>query len=435
MGKLSVMREKDLIVIKAEEGRRMFLIRLALKNLTRHKRRVLITASIIAFGIAVFLIYDSVQIGINKLSFNNIRNLETGDLQVVNKDYWKEREELPLKNLVSQRKELMITIKKIPNFKAMAPQLKFSANLNNGLDQLPIIAYGVEPRLHQEVFTTEKYLVEGSMLSSGKYEAVLGKRLAKLMEFKVGDYLTLLFKTGEGTFNTIDARITGLLHTNNPEVNKNFVYIPLDIAQQALNLKGKVSQIVVNLGQNEKTEEITKRLTQKLSQKDKDLTAHSWREFAGEVIALSKAENVEKSVMMSVILLIAAVGIVNTIILSSLERTKEIGMMKALGLREREIILVFVIEAVGIGLIGGLIGSMLGSFGILYLNIYGVKLASLGGISDWGLPIMGRLYGYWNPSAFIFVIAFGLIVSLLASILPAYWAARKDPVEAIYDRY
>ncbi|MBM7624602.1 ABC transporter permease [Sporohalobacter salinus] len=412
----------------------MFFIRLALKNLTRHKRRVLVTASIIALGIAIFLIYDSIQLGINKLSFNNIKNLETGDLQVVNEEYWAKQEELPLEDFIYQDQELLQIIKEISYFKALSLQLKFSANLNNGIDELPVIACGIKPQQHKRVFTTEQYLIKGRMIKDGKYEAVFGKRLADLMELEVGDYFTLLFRTPDDSFNTIDAEIVGLLHTNNPEVNNNLIYIPLEIAQQALNLNNKVSQVVVKLNRDEKAVEITEKLSKELTSYNQNLTAHSWRDSAGEVIAMSKVETIEKSIMMSVILLIAAVGIVNTIILSSLERTKEIGMMKALGLREREIILTFMVEAMGIGLIGGIIGSVMGSMVIFYLNIEGLNLSVFGGVEDWGLPIMGKLYGYWNPSAFLFVISFGIIVSLLASILPARWAARKDPVEAIYDR-
>lgn len=413
----------------------MFLIRLALKNLTRHKRRVLITASIIAIGIAIFLIYDSIQIGMNRLSFNNIKNLETGDVQIVNKNYWEEREDLPMKNFIVEDQKLLSIIRKTPHFKALAPQLKFSANLNNGVDELPVIGCGIDPKLHQQVFTTDQYLIEGSMLSSGKYEAVLGKKLADLMELKVGDYLTLLFKTKGDTFNTIEAKITGLLHTNNPEINKNLVYVPLNIVQQALNLENKVSQVVVKLNQNGVAEQTAEKLSQKLARKNSNLTARSWRDSAGEVIAMSKAETVEKSIMMGLILLIAAIGIVNTIMLSSLERTQEIGMMKALGLKEKEIILIFMVEAMGIGLIGGVIGSIIGGIGVLYFNLQGINLATFGGVEDWGLPIMGRLYGYWNLSAFIFVILFGIIVSLLTSIFPAWWAARKDPVKAMYGQH
>lgn len=412
----------------------IFFIRLALKNLTRHKRRVLVTASIIALGIAIFLIYDSIQIGINELSFNNIKNLETGDLQVVNKDYWAKREELPLESTMPQEQQLLQITREVPYFEALSPQLKFSANLNNGTDELPVVACGIDPQQHKKVFTTEEYLVEGRMFENSNHEAVLGKRLADLMELKVGDYLTLLFRTSKGTFNTIEAEIAGLIHTNNPDINNNLVYLPLETAQQALNLNNRVSQIVVKLDHDGKAVEAAKKLTTELTNYNQNLTVHSWRDSAGEVIAMSKVETIEKLIMMSVILLIAAVGIVNTIILSSLERTKEIGMMKALGLREKEIILTFMVESVGIGFIGGLIGSFIGSMAILYLNTQGLNLAIFGGAEDWGLPIMGRLYGHWNPLAFLFVNTFGIVISLLASILPARWAARKDPVEAIYDR-
>ncbi|ADL11922.1 ABC transporter permease [Acetohalobium arabaticum] len=412
----------------------IFFIRLALKNLTRHKRRVLVTASIIALGIAIFLIYDSIQIGINELSFNNIKNLETGDLQVVNKDYWTKREELSLRNLIHQEQDLLQIIRKTPYFEALSSQLKFSANLNNGTDELPVVACGIDPYQHKKVFTTEDYLVEGRMLENGRYEAVLGKKLADLMELKIGDYLTLLFRTPQDTFNTIDVEIVGLVHTNNPDVNNNLVYLPLETAQQALNLNNRVSQIVVKLNYDGKAVEAAEELSTELTNYNQKLTAHSWRDSAGEVIAMSKVETIEKLIMMSAILLIAAVGIVNTIILSSLERTKEIGMMKALGLKEREIVLTFIGEAIGIGLIGGFIGSLIGIIAIFYLNTQGLDLSVFGGVEDWGLPIMSKLYGHWNPPAFLFVNAFGIIVSFLASILPARWAARKDPVEAIYDR-
>ncbi|PRX34755.1 putative ABC transport system permease protein [Orenia metallireducens] len=411
----------------------MFLAKLALKNLTRHKRRVLITASIIALGMAMFLIYDSIQTGLNELSFANIINLETGHIQVVDKEYWEQREKLPLKNLIAQSENLSSVIKEIPYFKAATPQLKFSANLNNGIDQLPVLACGIDSMTYSQVFTTKDYIIEGSMFNQGKQETILGKKLANLMDLKVGDYLTLIFKTKTNTFNTIDLKITGLLQTNNPKINENLVYLPLSLAQQSLNLEGKITGMTIRLKEDGVAQQVSEDLNQSLASLDNKLAAHSWRASAGEVIAMSKAETAEKLTIMSLILLMAAVGIVNTIILSSLERTKEIGMMKALGLKENEIIFIFMVEAMGIGLIGAILGSLLGSLVILYFNLYGINLtALLGGVGDWGLPVMGRLYGYWNLSAFIFVIAFGVIISLLSSILPARWVARKDPIEAMY---
>ncbi|AZR72176.1 ABC transporter permease [Anoxybacter fermentans] len=413
----------------------MFLIKLALRNITRHKRRTLLTAVVIAFGIFIYILSDSLLLGMEERGFNNIIDMETGHLQVSDQNYWKERDQMPLDNLVEFNTKLAAVLKKTPHFKALAPRLKFKANLNNGFDELPIMVIGIEPEKERQVFTTEEYLVEGSMLTKGKYEAVIGKSLAELMELQVGDYLTLVFKNKDGVFNTIDAVITGLLHTSHPTINNNVVYVPLDIAQQALNLENEVSEIVIRLKDRIYTEDAVSELSSRLAGLNPGLKAYSWQQSAKSLIAMVKAENVENQVVISIFLIIAAVGIINTVILAALERLKEIGMMKAMGMREREIIFVFMMEAVAIGIIGGIIGCILGAIGVLILNIYGLDLAWFGGEEiTYGLPILGRFYGVWNPSIFVFMFSFGVIVALIASILPARWAARKDPVKAIYHR-
>jgi len=128
-------------------------------------------------------------------------------------------------------------------------------------------------------------------------------------------------------------------------------------------------------------------------------------------------------------------GIINNVILSALERTEEIGMMKALGMREWEIVFVFMVEATGIGVLGGLAGCLLGYTGVSWLAKYGFSIAYIGGDgSDFGVPILDRIYGTWNYPAFSFLFILGVIIAVLSSILPAYWAAHKDPVKAIYHR-
>jgi putative ABC transport system permease protein len=129
------------------------------------------------------------------------------------------------------------------------------------------------------------------------------------------------------------------------------------------------------------------------------------------------------------------VGIINNIILSALERTAEIGMMKALGMREWEIIFVFMVEATGIGIVGGLMGCLLGAAGVGWLVKYGYDVSSAGlDISQYGIPLLNKIYGVWNYSAFVFILFFGIMVALFSSIAPALWAAGKDPVKAIYHR-
>ena len=411
----------------------MFAIKLGLRNLTRQKRRNMITAMVIAYAFFAYLFLDSVMNGMEEMSFENIRDLETGNIQIVHSDYWEEREELPLENLVYLDQDVEESSKNINGLSGISPELRFVANLNNGIDELPVLGLGIDPDRYQEVFTTGEYLVDGSMFSLGENKAVIGEKTAQLMDLKMNDYITLLVRTKEDTFNTIDVEIAGIVNTPNPMVNSGTVFVPLDIAQQALNVENRVSLIAIKVNPGYE-ESVTETLNQNFKRKDLNLKAYSWRESAETVIALSTAKKAGIGVILLVVLLIGIIGIINNVILSALERTEEIGMMKALGMKEREIVSVFMVEATGIGIIGGLIGCLLGAIGIGWLVKYGFDISYAGDMTDYGIPILSKIYGVWNFSAFVFLFILGVIVALFSSIVPALWAARKDPVKAIYHR-
>ncbi|MFP4661783.1 MAG: ABC transporter permease [Halanaerobiales bacterium] len=414
----------------------MFIIKLGIRNLFRHKKRTIITSILISLAILIYLTVNSLMGGLTELSYNNIIDLESGHFQITKPAYWEEREELSLENLMTVSSELRSEIKDIENFQAMAEQLKFSARLNNGIDELPITTVGIEVEQHKEVFTTGNYFIEGDFFKSGERKAVLGQSLAELMGLSMGDNITLVTRTQDGTFNTIDLDISGLLKTPNPTINDSTVYLPLEIAQNSLNSEGQISQIVVRLeGNKDQALTIESDLNQKLNSMDYNLQAYTWRESASTIVAMSEAQTVETTTVLAIILLIASVGIINTTILSGLERMEEIGMMKALGMREREIIGAFMVEAAGIGVIGGLIGWILSFGGVYYLAEVGIAFSQLAGEEmSFGMPILDKIYGTWDLSSFIFIFIFGVVVAVLASILPARWAARKDPIKAIYHK-
>jgi len=411
----------------------MFAIKLGLRNLTRQKRRNIITTMVIAYAFFAYLFMDSMMNGMEEMSFENIRDLETGNIQIVHSDYWEEREELPLENLVYLDQDVEESLKNINGLSGISPELRFVANLNNGIDELPVLGLGIDSDRYQEVFTTGEYLVDGSMFSLGENKAVIGEKTAQLMDLKINDYITLLVRTKEDTFNTIDVEIAGIVNTTNPMVNSGTVFVPIDIAQQALNVENRVSLIAIKVNPGYE-ESVTETLNQNFKRKDLNLKAYSWRESAETVIALSTAKKAGIGVILLVVLLIGIIGIINNVILSALERTEEIGMMKALGMKEMEIVSVFMVEATGIGIIGGLAGCLLGAIGVAWLIKYGFDLSYAGDMTTYGIPILNKIYGVWNFSAFGFLFILGIIVALFSSIVPALWAARKDPVKAIYHR-
>lgn len=412
----------------------MFLTKLAFKNLARHRNRTLITSLIIAFAIFFYILLDSMIAGMTEMSYDTLVNYETGHLQVANSDYWEEQEKLPLTNLLSMSEVSLENLEDMAGYEGSSCELDFLARLNNGINELPVVGKGIIPEDFLDVFAMEGQLVEGEMFRLGEYRAVMGRRLADLLKLEMGDYVTLLVKDKNETFDTIEAEIAGLVHTINPNVNSNLVYLPLDIAQEALRVDDGVSKVIIRLEDKNLAGEMASQLERDLKRRSDNLVVYPWNEL--EAISIAGAKNVANQLILVIILLIAAIAIINTVILAALERMQEIGMMRALGLQTKEIIYVFVMESTGIGVLGGVIGVFLGLIGVWLYVHYGIDFSAMVDVdmASFGVPVLGRMYGVWNPGAFVTVFCFGVGISLVSSILPAYWAAAKDPVQAIYHR-
>ena len=412
----------------------MFLTKLAFKNLVRHRTRTLAVGLIIAFAVFFYIMFDSLMAGMNEMSYEAIIDYETGHLQIVSSAYWEEEEKLPLDNLIPLNLLPSMNLEKVEGYVGSSAELSFQVRLNNGINELPVVGRGVVPEDLLKVFSLTDKFVEGEMFSLGEYRVVMGKRLADLLDVGIGDYVILLVRDKNNTFNTIDAEISGLVHTINPNINNFLVYLPLDIAQEALAVGDVVSKVVVRLESKEQAPQAADRLQRELQGLPGDLAVYKWNDV--DAISFTEYAAAENQIILGIILVIAAIAIINTVILAALERMREIGTMKAMGLEVREIVYLFVMESTGIGILGGLIGLVMGTVGVWYLVRFGLDFAAMTqmDMTSFGVPVIGRTYGQWNPNAFITVFAFGVGVSLLSSILPGYWAAAKDPIQAIQHR-
>ncbi len=412
----------------------MFLFKLSLKNLFRHKKRTIITAAIIAIAVFMFLFTDSLLMGLNNASYDNIINYSSSDIQIVSNSYWEEKDNLPLDNLLAENEKLMSELRNIAEVKGVSEKLLFKARLNNGVDELPIQAIGVDSNSISESLNIKDSIIEGNFFTNSENKAVLGKKLADLMDLEVGDYLTLLVQTKEETFNTIDLEIGGLLETPNPNVNQSNVYLPLNVAQNALNVDNKISHLLIKIENSSLVNKVSSNINQELNLSNQKIKLVLWNELTA--VSVMNSKQGANQAILGIILLLAAIGIINTVILSALERMEEIGMMKAMGLRRRGIMISFILESTGIGIIGAIIGLILGGFAIAVFKNYGIDFAALYSLDmgEFGIPIIGKIYGVWELSSFLFVFFFSVIVSMISSIVPAYWAANKNPVDAIHHR-
>lgn len=410
----------------------MFLTKLAIKNLIRHKVRTLITAGIIAIAIFFYILLDGLILGMTNMSYDSVIDYQSGHIQIADNIYWEDMDKLPLRNLIAESDSIIEIIKAAPGYEAYSEEVDFTAMLNNGVNELPVLGKGIVPERFLQVYSLSDKFAEGSMFANGEYRAVMGYKLAELMNVTVGDYLTLLVRDKNSTFNTIDVEISGLLKTLNPTINRTIVYLPLDIVQKDLSIPDELSKIIIRLENKNMSTQSAEYIEKRLP--EKNLGVHVWQNL--EAISIAGAKNAGNQLIMVIILLIAGIAIVNTVILAALERMEEIGMMKAMGLEVREIVYTFVMESTGIGLLGGVIGVLMGIPAVFLMTRFGIDWTMLVNVdmAAFGIPVMGKLYSAWHIAAFVRVFFFGIIVSFLSSILPAYWAAKKDPVKAIYHR-
>jgi putative ABC transport system permease protein len=143
----------------------MFSFKLGLKNLTRQKRRNILTILVIAFAFSSYLLMDSLMNGMEEMSFDNIKNYDTGNIQITYPEYWEDREELPLENLIYLNQDVEESIKNINGILGVSPELRFKANLNNGIDEVVVQGMGISIEQYNQVFATQNYVVEGSMFA------------------------------------------------------------------------------------------------------------------------------------------------------------------------------------------------------------------------------------------------------------------------------
>jgi putative ABC transport system permease protein len=415
-----------------------FYLNLAAKNLWRHKRRTILTALAIAVGVFYYIFLDSMLAGMYREGVNNIIDFQTGHIQVVASARQKSDDDAGnLKNLLPEGKTLVASLRRVNGVSGATGRLEFSGTVLNGIDELPVMAVGVGPESDLKVFQTANFIKTGRWLKGDEAGVVLGQRIAELLELKVGDTVVLRTQTKQLSFQAVDLTIVGTVATTNPEINSGQIFIPLDMAQTILGTGDALTRVYLR-AENPLHLEIVSRF---IVSTTGDLHPHdnsqaffkiqTWKVAAADYLAYMASERASDTILLLIVFVISVIGIVNTILLASLERVREIGILKAMGMVEKEIIRLFVYEGLGLGLLGGVIGLLLGVAGNFYLVNIGLDITAMYGDMDIGFPISNRIHGEWNWLVILTTLLCGLLISYLASFFPARKAAKLNPVEGL----
>jgi ABC-type lipoprotein release transport system permease subunit len=430
---------------------RRSLFALACRNLSRHKVKTVITVSAVALGITAYLYMDGFLGGVNTESRRNLVNYEMGAATIFPRAYWEQIDDLPLYEGFQDYQGLLERLA-AEGYDA-APRATFVGTLLSPDEELPFVFTGMDPEAERRLFRYHRYIDTengGHLPRDGVFEILLGVKGAKDLNVGTWDLVRLSTvidkRDADGVLRhinqAIDLVVAGVVNSPDPMVNGNVGYLPLSVLQNELGLllEGTITEIVVRKagaregelpGALETPQAITRAIGDALGE---ELVVVGWQERSRDYLAASTGDLVQSVVFMFFFFVIVLLVIANTVLMAVLERTREIGMLRALGMKDGTIVRLFCIETGLIGLLGGLIGLALFIPLNLYMVNHGIDYSRQlegSGITNIGYRVVGIYKSTWNfPTMGLAVLAATLLASVTA-VFPSLRAMRLTVADTL----
>lgn len=404
------------------------MFKIALRNILRNKRRTALTGLSIMIAVMVAIYLWSLISGVVDGLFDNFIRLTSGHVRVLNSEYVKREKMMPLESNIPNYPEVQKIVEANPAVTLTSPRIKFGVLLDNEGNNKPTMGMGIEPAKAEKVFSLSKQIVKGRAIVLGREEINIGDKLARELGLKLGDTLTIVTQTAYGSIAAMNLKIVGIFSFSVPSFDGTIFFLPLDKAQELLDLEGAATEIFVLVKDPKHAPLVARELETKLGS---DYAAVPWQDQGIMFFYMNLAKNMY-GVIYFIILFLASFTILNTMFMSVLERTKEIGMMKSLGMKDRQVMGVILIEAMLIGVFASFIGMLLGSGIAYYLATEGLDFTHLfEQMGEFNMPL-GYVYrAVFRWTIILFGFCMGVLFSVLAAIPPAIRASKMEPTEAL----
>jgi ABC-type lipoprotein release transport system permease subunit len=401
---------------------------MAWRNIRRNKRRTAIALIAIALGLVFLTFMDGAIVGFQQAIFGNAVRLKGGNVQVHPMGYREKAKRLPLIPL--EDAEFVVRIaQEQPNVISASRRINTGGFVSSREATLPVVITGIEPEMEASVGLLAENITLGRYLSAGDEDVLLiGKALAARLDVSVGDRVTLVGRATHEQMRRRAMNIIGIYDLGLPEAEKRMAYVSLFEAQTLFDLRNQATEVVVSLESVGQEREVTEALQAALPTYEVD----SWQELNPEMKQSLDVDKQMMNIFGMVVLLIAGLGVLNLMLMAVFERTREIGLLAAMGLDRQELLVLFLLEGVLIGLLGALFGGVLGGLIVSIIGEVGIEFASAAEMGEM-MALMGdRLYPMLSIDLLLKRALTIVIISALASLFPAWQASRREPAEALH---
>jgi ABC-type lipoprotein release transport system permease subunit len=401
------------------------IFKLAFRNLMRNRRRSILSALAVSMGLALLLLMASIFNGEMQGSINTTIRLSSGHLQVRAASYVDAKSSLKWEYLVTNPDQLASQIQAIPQVSVVTPRLFATGIATVGSQSTGVQIVGIVPSSVANAPFVEG-LVSGQFIAADDREGIMmGQRLADKLRVKAGDQINLVANSSDGNVVEQVFTIRGLFSTNTPTYDLSTILMPLSKAQTFTKTQNHASTLFILLKDVNQTDAVAAAL------KGPDYQVKTWQDMNQIIMQTEDLANAFLFVIYLIVLAVTATVIVNTLVMAVYERTREIGILAAIGMKGRRIMALFLAESGLLAIAGILFGLLVGWIICLYFAKFGFLIGNIG---TTGMLLGDRIYAILKPGDAVNLTIIALIVTLVASLYPALLAARLEPVEALHGK-
>lgn len=405
----------------------MMLIKIAWRNIWRSKLRSVVVILAIASGLVGGLFSSAWMNGMAMQRVDSTFDIETAHIQFHNPEF---ADNFDVKETILSTEEKLEELSKVDGVKAVTSRIKTTAMAATANKNMGVTIIGVNPKTEKEVFGLYKRIdsINGDFFDTEKKNSiVISKALAEELKVKLKSKIVLTFQDFNGEITGTAFKVIGIYKTTNSVWDKMHVFVKDEDLRKVMELPENQSHEIDILLDDYNQAAIISEELQKIYP---DILSEDWAKIQPYISFITKYMDIMMGVFMIIILGALGFGIVNTMLMVILERTRELGMLMAIGMTKKRIFLMILFETIFLALVGAIVGELLSMLLIKYYGRVGIDVSSMAE----GLEAIGYsaiTFPSLDPYKYVQITILVLITAIIASIYPAIKALKLDPAKAI----
>ncbi|BBN83577.1 hypothetical protein PA25_35620 [Pseudoalteromonas sp. A25] len=462
-------------------------IRLAWRNLLRNTKRSSVTALGITLGIGFCITTLAIMDGLSHDLITGTTQGQVGHIQVHEQDYLAKRQ---LQQTIENNSQVLLELRDLNSVKAAAARLYSFGYLSKDDKSIGVSLLGVEPKHERQVTSLAEQIVDGSFISEptpwpkGQAlseaqlaldeqlteqaianafaeldgldttsnelqlhtnelidtlaplpftlpQVVLGVKLAKNLQANVGDEITLLFETAQGAQQSLQLQVAGISRQGTDLIDRTRMIFHLEDLQKLLQLPNQSHEIAISTMNLQKVDFAQQVISDVLGSSYPQLSVQTWSQLRPDILALIQSNQALMGTLVFIIFLIAGVGVMNAMLVSVMERRKELSLLKALGLKGPNVVWLVTVETLVLTFVASIAGLAMGIVLGSYLQKYGWDISQFGEFSLAGVGMTSALKAKLTLNNLLIPVIVMFVIALLAALYPAFSAARLEPAQGM----